>query len=82
MAGHLVDRKVGHLEGLMAGHLVDRKVGHLEGLKVDHLEDLKVQAVAVEGLLLFERLVLLEQVQVVQQVVREEAMEQAQIVPE
>ena len=41
-----------------------------------------VQTVTVEGLLLFERLVLLDQVQVVQQVVRGEAMWQAQVVPE
>ena len=55
-----------------------RKAEHLEGL----MEALKVQAVEVEGLLLFERLVLLEQVQVVQQVVKEEAMEQARTAPE
>ena len=41
---------------------------------------MEVQTVTVEGLLLFERLVLLDQVQVVQQVVKEE-MEQARIVP-
>ena len=46
------------------------------------MEALKVQAVKVEGLLLFERLVLLEQVQVVQKVVKEETMEQARTAPE
>ena len=88
MEGRLVGRKVDHLGGLMEGRLVGRKVDHLEDLmvvrlvdrKVDHLGVLRGPAVAKEVSLLYERLVLLEPVQVVQLVVKEE-MEQARIVP-
>ena len=55
-----------------------RKADHLEGL----MEALKVQAVEAEELLLFERLALLEQAQVVQQVVKVETMGQARTAPE
>ena len=79
MEDHLEDLRAApmedHLESLMEGRLVVRKVDHLEGL-------MEVQTVTLEGLLLFERLVLLDRVQVVQQVVKEEAMWQAQVVPE
>ena len=78
MEDRLEDLRVGHLEDLMEARLVGRKVDYLEDL----MEVLKVQTVTVEGLLLYERLVLLDQVQVVQQVVKEEAMGQVQIVPE
>ena len=57
--------------------LVDRRVDHLEAL----MEVQKGQVVTKVASLLYERLVLLEPVQVVQLVVKEEAMEQAQIVP-
>ena len=80
MEGRLVDlmvvlmvvRKVDHLGDLMEGRLVDRTVNHLGVLRGP--------AVAKEVSLLYERLVLLEPVQVVQLVVKEE-MEQARIVP-
>jgi len=65
-------------EGRMEVRWEGRKADHLEGL----MEALKVQAVEAEGLLLFEGLVLLEQAQVVQQVVKEETMEQARTAPE
>jgi hypothetical protein len=87
----LVGRKVDHLGGLMEGRLVGRKVDHLEDLMVVRLVDWKVDylgglrglrgpAVAKEVSLLYERLVLLEPLQVVQLVVKEE-MKQARIVP-
>ena len=62
---------------LLEGHSVDRRVDHLEVL----MEVQKGQVVTKVASLLCERLVLLEPVQVVQLVVKEEAMEQAQIVP-
>ena len=82
---HSVGRKVDHLEDPMEDHsvdlmqvrLVDRKVGHLEDL----MEAQKGRVVTKAAALLSERLVLLGPVQVVQLVVKEEAMEQAQIVP-
>ena len=96
MEGRLVDlmvvlmvvRKVDHLGDLMEGRLVGRKVDHLEDLMVvrlvdrtvNHLGVLRGPAVAKEVSLLYERMVLLEPVQVVQLVVKEE-MKQARIVP-
>ena len=62
---------------LLEGHSVDRRVDHLEAL----MEVQKGQVVTKVASFLYERLVLLEPVQVVQLVVKEEAMEQAQIVP-
>ena len=77
--GRSVDQRAAPMEdrweGLMVDHLESLMEVRLVARKVDHLEDLmEVQTVTVEGLLLFERLVLLDQVQVVQQVVRGEAM--------
>ena len=96
-ADHLEDLKVGlrgdHLEDLKVDlrgdHLEDLKVDHLEDpmedlredLWVDHLEVQKGRVVTKVGSLLSERLGVFEPVQVVQLVVKEEAMEQAQIVP-
>ena len=85
----LVDLKVDHSVDLRGVRLVDRRVDHLEDpmedLRVDHLEDLmevqKGQVVTKVASLPSERLGVFEPVQVVQLVVKEEAMEQAQIVP-
>ena len=85
MEDYSVGRKVDHLEVPMEDHsvdlmqvrLVDRKVGHLEDL----MEAQKGRVVTKAASLLSERLVLLGPVQVVQLVVKEEAMEQARIVP-
>lgn len=71
-------RKVDHSVVLMEAHLVDPKVGR----SVDLMEVQKGRAVTKVALLLSERLVLLGQVQVVQLVVKEEAMGQARIEPE
>jgi hypothetical protein len=86
---HLEDLKVDHLEDLKVDHSVDLKVDHSVDLRVDHLEgpmeDLmevqKGQVVTKVASLPSERLGVFEPVQVVQLVVKEEAMEQAQIVP-
>jgi hypothetical protein len=83
--GRLVDRRVGlkadHSGVLMEVRLADLKVDHsadlMEGLKAVQ----KGLAVTMVASLLSGRLVLLEPVQVVQLVVKEEAMEQAQIGP-
>lgn len=88
-ADHSVDLKVDPMEGLKTGHSVVLMEARLVDLKVDHsavlMEGLKaVQkglAVTMVASLLSGRLVLLEPEQVVQLVVKEEAMEQAQIVP-
>jgi hypothetical protein len=85
MEGRLVDRRVGlkadHSGVLMEVRLADLKVDHsadlMEGLKAVQ----KGLAVTMVASLLSGRLVLLEPVQVVQLVVKEEAMEQAQIGP-
>ena len=88
MEVRLVDLKVDPMEGLKVGHsgvlmevrLVDLKVGHsadlMEGLKAVQ----KGLAVTMVASLLSGQLVLLEPVQVVQLVVKEER-EQAQIAP-
>jgi uncharacterized Ntn-hydrolase superfamily protein len=97
LEGHSVDRKADHLVDLKGVRLVDQRVGHLEDLKVDHSVDLRVdhledpmedlmevqkgQVVTKVASLPSERLGVFEPVQVVQLVVKEEAMEQAQIVP-
>ena len=93
---HLVDLKGAHLEDLKVDHLVDLRVDRLVGLRVDRLVDLRVdhledpmedlmevqkgQVVTKAASLPSERLGVFEPVQVVQLVVKEEAMEQAQIV--
>ena len=73
----LVDLKVDHSVGLRGVRLVDRGVDPLEV----PMEVQKGQVVTKVASLLYERLVLLEPVQVVQLVVKEEALEHAQIVP-
>ena len=78
MEGPMEGRKVDPTEDLMEDLMEGRKADHLEGL----MEALKVQAVEAEELLLFERLALLEQAQVVQQVVKVETMGQARTAPE
>ena len=70
--------KVGHSVVPIEAYLVDLMVDH----SVDLMEVQKGRAVAKVVSPLSERLVLLEPVQVVQLVVKEEAMEQARIVPE
>ena len=83
MEARLVGRRVGLKADHSGGHLEDLREGRLEGPKVGHSEDLmevqKGQAVTKVASLLSERLVLLGPVQVVQPVVKKEAMEQAQI---
>ena len=78
-------QRADHLEDPMEGHLVGQKVDHLvdlmEGRSVDLMEVRKGQEVTMVASLLSGRLVLLEPVQVVQLVVREEGTVLAQIVP-
>ena len=84
MEGRLVDLMVDPMEGLKMGHsgvlmegrLVDHSADLMEGLKAVQ----KGLVVMMVASLQYERLVLLEPVQVVQLVVKEER-EQAQIAP-
>jgi uncharacterized Ntn-hydrolase superfamily protein len=77
----LVGLRVDHLEDLKVDHSVDLRVDHLEGPMEDLMEVQKGQVVTKVASLPSERLGVFEPVQVVQLVVKEEAMEQAQIVP-